>query len=186
MTQFLISDLGLSKVKRSHRICAILQVRWHLYIDSAPRFCEMSALGDMDFKLSDRSEIWLAPEGPVSFRSFQRPCHSFKNLAVNGLRGEVQRSRGPEYNCTRRPTKLGAGYTGFTLSVRPSVCRRHGFRSASQVCLGIAILYFMCMLIVTIGISLLIFGYATFKMAAWWPYLDFLFSLTFNINCKLQ
>ena len=37
------------------------------------------------------------------------------------------------------------GYTGFTLSVcpsvRPSVCRRHGFRSISQVCFGISISY---------------------------------------------
>ena len=46
-----------------------------------------------------------------------------------------------------RPTKLEGGYTGFTLSVRPSicpsvrpsVCRRHGFRSISQVCCGISI-----------------------------------------------
>ena len=31
------------------------------------------------------------------------------------------------------------GYTGFTLSVRPSVCRRHGFHSVTQVCFGISI-----------------------------------------------
>ena len=44
-----------------------------------------------------------------------------------------------------RPTKLEGGYTGFTLSVRlsvcPSVCRQHGFRSISQVCFGISISY---------------------------------------------
>ena len=50
------------------------------------------------------------------------------------------------------PTKLEVGYTGFTLSVRPSVCpsvcRRHGFRSISQVCFGISISNFICMLMV--------------------------------------
>ena len=56
-----------------------------------------------------------------------------------------------------RPTKLEGGYTGFTLSVRPSVCRRHGFRSISQVCFGIAIWNFICILMVVIGRSLLIF-----------------------------
>ena len=39
-----------------------------------------------------------------------------------------------------RPTKLEGGYTVFTLSVcpsvHPSVCRRHGFQSISQVSFG--------------------------------------------------
>ena len=73
-----------------------------------------------------------------------------------------------------RPTKLEGGYTGFTLSVRlsvrPSVCRRQGFRSISQVSFGISISYFICMLMVAIGRSLLIFSEVTFKMAAWRPY----------------
>ena len=40
-------------------------------------------------------------------------------------------------------------------SVRPSVCRRHGFRSISQVCFGISISNFICILMVAIGRSLL-------------------------------
>ena len=94
-----------------------------------------------------------------------------------------------------RPTKLEGGYTGFTLSVRlsvcPSVCRRHGFRSISQVCFGISISNFICMLMVAIGRSLLIFSDVTFKMAAWRPYWIFWFpdsnfTLALNINFKLQ
>ena len=98
-----------------------------------------------------------------------------------------------------RPTKLEGGYTGFTLSVcpsvrlsvRPSVCRRHGFRSISQVCFGISISNFICMLMVAIGRSLLIFSNVTFKMAAWRPYWIFWFpdsnfNLALNINFKLQ
>ena len=77
------------------------------------------------------------------------------------------------------------------LSVRPSVCRRHGFRSISQVCFGISISYFICMLMVAIGRSLLIFSDVTFKMAAWRPYWIFWFpdsnyTLALNINFKLQ
>ena len=52
-------------------------------------------------------------------------------------------------------------------SVRPSVCRRHGFRSISQVCFGISISNFIYMLMF---ISLLIFSDVTSKMAAWRPY----------------
>ena len=76
-------------------------------------------------------------------------------------------------------------------SVCPSVCRRHGFRSISQVCFGISISNFMCMLMVVIGRSLLIFSDITFKMAAWQPYWIFWFpnsnfNLPLNINSKLQ
>ena len=87
------------------------------------------------------------------------------------------------------------GYTGFTLSVRPSVrpsvCRRHGFRNISQVCFGISIWNFICILMLVIGRSLLIFSDVTFKMAAWRPYWIFWFpdsnfSLALNINSKLQ
>ena len=91
-----------------------------------------------------------------------------------------------------RPTKLGGGgYTGFTLSVCPSVCRRHVFRSISQVSFGISISNFICMLMVAIGRSLLIFSDVTFKMAAWRPYWIFWFpdsnfTLALNINFKLQ
>ena len=77
------------------------------------------------------------------------------------------------------------------LSVRPSVCRRHGFRSISQVCFGNSISNFICMLMVAIGRSLLIFSDVTFKMAAWRPYWIFWFpdsnlTLALNINFKLQ
>ena len=90
-----------------------------------------------------------------------------------------------------RPTKLEGGYTGFTLSVCPSVCRRHGFRSISQVCFGTSISNFICMLILAIGRSLFIFSNVTYKMAAWRPYWIFLFpdsnlTLALNINFKLQ
>ena len=94
-----------------------------------------------------------------------------------------------------RPTKLEGGYTGFTLSVRlsvrPSVCRRHGFRSIRQVSFGISISNFICVLMVVIGRSLLIFSDVTFKMAAWRPYWIFWFpdsnfTLALNINFKLQ
>ena len=76
-------------------------------------------------------------------------------------------------------------------SVRPSVCRRHGFRSISQVCFGISISNFICMLMVAIGRSLLIFSDVTFKMAAWRPYWIFWFpdsnfTSALNINFKLQ
>ena len=76
-------------------------------------------------------------------------------------------------------------------SVCPSVCRRHGFRSISQVCFGISISNFICILMVAIGRSLLIFSDVTFKMAAWRPYWIFWFpdsnlTLTLNINFKLQ
>ena len=75
-------------------------------------------------------------------------------------------------------------------SVRPSVCRRHGFRSITQVCFGIIISNFICMLMVAISRSLLIFNDVTFKMAAWRPYWIFWFpdsnfTLALNINFKL-
>ena len=77
------------------------------------------------------------------------------------------------------------------LSVRPSVCRRHGFRSISQVCFGISISNFIYMLMVAIGRSLSIFSNVTFKMAAWRPYWIFWFpdsnfTLALNISFKLQ
>ena len=96
------------------------------------------------------------------------------------------------------PNEVGGGVYWIHLvrpsvcpSVRPSVCRRHGFRSISQVCFGISISNFICMLMVAIGRSLLIFSVVTFKMAAWQPYWIFWFpdsnfSLAFNINFKLQ
>ena len=77
------------------------------------------------------------------------------------------------------------------LSVRPSVCRRRGFLSISQVSRRISISNFICMLMVGIGRNLLIFSDVTFKMAAWRPYWilrfpDSNFTLALNINFKLQ
>ena len=74
-------------------------------------------------------------------------------------------------------------------SVRLSVCRRHGFRSISPVCFGISISNFICMLMVAIGRSLLIFSDVTFKMAAWRPYWIFWFldsKLYFGFEYQLQ
>ena len=96
------------------------------------------------------------------------------------------------------PNEVGGGVYWIHLvrlsvcpSVRLSVCRRHGFRSISQVCFGISISNFICMLMVAIGRSLLIFSDVTFKMAAWRPYWIFWFpdsnfTLALNINFKLQ
>ena len=69
--------------------------------------------------------------------------------------------------------------------------RWQGFRDVSQVCFGISIPNFICMLVVVIGKSLLIFSEVTFKMAAWWPYWIFWFpdsnfSFALNINSKLK
>ena len=119
------------------------------------------------------------------------------SCSINPLRAKFFRGNINIY-LYPHPTKLEGGYTGFTLSVcpvrlsvRPSVCRRHGFRSISQVCFGISISNFICMLMVAIGRSLLIFSDVTFKMAAWRPYWIFWFpdsnfTLALNINFKLQ
>ena len=82
-------------------------------------------------------------------------------------------------------------YQMCNTDVRPSVCRQHGFRSISQVCFGISISNFICMLMVAIGRSLLIYSDVIFKMAAWRPYWIFWFpdsnfTLALNINFKLQ
>ena len=96
------------------------------------------------------------------------------------------------------PNEVGGGVYRIHLvrpsvcpSVRLSVCRRHGFRSISQVCFGISISNFICILMVAIGRSLLIFSDVTYKMATWRPYwifwfLDSNFTLALNINFKLQ
>ena len=96
------------------------------------------------------------------------------------------------------PNEVGGGVywihlvrPSVRLSVCPSVCRRHGFRSISQVCFGISISNLICMLMVAIGRSLLIFSDVTFKMADWRPYWIFWFpdsnfTLALNINFKLQ
>ena len=78
------------------------------------------------------------------------------------------------------PNEVGGGVYWIYLvrpSVRPSVCRWHGFRSISQFCFGVSISNFICILMVAIGRSLLIFSDVTFKMAAWWPYWIFRFQI---------
>ena len=100
------------------------------------------------------------------------------------------------YQCNYTPAQwswsiLDSPCPSVCPSVRPSVCRRHGFRSISQVCFGISISNFICMLMVAIGRSLLIFSDVTFKMAAWRPYWIFCFpdsnfTSALNINLKLQ
>ena len=70
------------------------------------------------------------------------------------------------------PNEVGGGVYWnhlVRLSVCPSVCRRHVFRSVTQVCFGNSISNFICMLLMAMGRSLLIFSDATFKMAAWRP-----------------
>ena len=81
-----------------------------------------------------------------------------------------------------------AAILNFSVS---GLCRWQGFRDVSQVCFEISISNFICMLMVVIGKSLLIFSDVTFKMAAWWPYWIFWFpdsnfSLALNINSKLK
>ena len=88
-----------------------------------------------------------------------------------------------------RPTKWGIHFV--RPSICPSVCRRLGFRSVTQVCFGISIPNFICMLFVGMDRSPLIFSDVTFKMAAWRPYWIFRFpdsnfSLPMNIKSKLQ
>ena len=75
-------------------------------------------------------------------------------------------------------------------SACPSVCRRHGFRSVTQVCFGIAIWNFICVLLVAMGRSLSIFSDVTFKMAIWRPswifrFPDSNFCLALNFKSKL-
>ena len=109
-----------------------------------------------------------------------RSCGSFQS---------VLRLLWPQVFYTHAQRSWGGGGGGGI--VRTSVCRRHGFRSISQVSLGISISNFICMLMVAIGRSLLIFSDVIFKMAAWRPYwifwfLDSDFTLALNINFKLQ
>ena len=70
---------------------------------------------------------------------------------------------------------LESPWPSVCLSVCPSVCRRHDFRSVTKVFFGISISNFICMLFVAIGRSLLIFSDVNIKMAAWWPYWIFRF-----------
>ena len=47
------------------------------------------------------------------------------------------------------------------------------FRSVSQICFGISISNFICVLMVVKGRSLLTLSDVPFKMAAWWPFWNF-------------
>ena len=80
-----------------------------------------------------------------------------------------------------------AAIFGFSVS---GLSKQHGFRSVSQVCFGISISNLICILMMVIGRSLLIFMDVTFRMAAWQPFWIFLFpdsnfSLALNMNSKL-
>ena len=77
-------------------------------------------------------------------------CHDTKSCIFHCHYTPAQRSwRGVYWNHLVRSSVCS--------SVGPSVCRRHGFRSISQVCCGISISNFIYMLMVVIGRSLLIF-----------------------------
>ena len=71
--------------------------------------------------------------------------------------------------------KLEGVYWNYLVrpSLRPPVCRRHGFRGVRQFFFGISNRIFMYILTVAKGISLLIFSGVTFKKAAWRQYCFF-------------
>ena len=86
------------------------------------------------------------------------------------------------------PTKLVGGILD---SPWLTVCRWHGCWSVTQVCFGISMLNFICLLFVAMSRNLLIFSRVAFKMATWWPFWIFWFpvfnfSLALNINSKIQ
>ena len=86
--------------------------------------------------------------------------------------------------------KMAAWWPYWIFSVS-GLGRRHGCQRVSQVCFGISISNFICLLMVVIGRSLLIFSDVTLKMAAWQSYWiswfpNPYFSLALNINSKLQ
>ena len=142
----------------------------HIREVSWPITTSMAILNVVIWQAAIGLELWLAKESSIKIISFIIPP----------------------------PNEVGGGVYWIHLvrlsvcpSVRPSVCRRHGFQSISQVCFGISISNFICMLMVAIGRSLLIFSDVTFKMAAWRPYWIFWFpdsnfTLALNINFKLQ
>ena len=129
-----------------------------------------------------RSPMLICSTQPQWYKTIQHV-----NLMVNSLRPHI---------CISKltiiiPPILDSPCPSVRPSVCPSVRRRHGFRSISQVCFGISISNLLCMLMVAIGRSLLIFSDVTFKMAAWRPYWIFWFpdynlTLDLNINFKLQ
>ena len=123
--------------------------------------------------------------------------HGYEELSTDTNYPIWRRQKLPYMKKTRKKKQVCgaacfmAAEIKFSEDVRPSVCRRHGFRSISQVCFGISVSNFICMLMVAIGRSLLIFSDVTFKMAAWRPYWIFWFpesnfTLALNINFKLQ
>ena len=123
--------------------------------------------------------------------------HGYEELSTDTNYPIWRRQKLPYMKKTRKKKQVCgaacfmAAEIKFSEDVRPSVCRLHGFRSISQVCFGISISNFICMLMVAIGRSLLIFSDVTFKMAAWRPYWIFWFpdsnfTLALNINFKLQ
>ena len=107
--------------------------------------------------------------------------HGYEELSTDTNYPIWRRQKLPYMKKTRKKKQVCgaacfmAAEIKFSEDVRPSVCRRHGFWSISQVCFGISISNFICMLMVAIGRSLLIFSDGTFKMAAWRQYWIFWF-----------
>ena len=130
------------------------------------------------FRISYQFLAWRSGWNPSSWKTRTWLSHMVNTLAVDIYTPAQQSWRG---DILDSPCP----------SIRPSVCRRHGFRSISQVSCEISISNFICMLTVAIGRSLSIFSDVTFKMAAWRPYwifwfLDSNFTLALNINFKHQ
>ena len=68
-------------------------------------------------------------------------------LSLNFIQNILWQQRGSMF--IPPPNEVGGGVYWIHLvrpSVCPSVCRRHGFRSISQVCFGISIWNFICVL----------------------------------------
>ena len=83
-----------------------------------------------------------------------------------GIKGAISYLREVTY-LYPRPTKLEGGILDSPCpSVRPSVCRRHGFRSISQVCFGISISNFISRLMVVIG---RIYWFSATSLSKWPP-----------------
>ena len=101
-----------------------------------------------------------------SFRSVSQVCFGISNF-ICILMVVIGRSL---LNFSDIIFKMAVWQPYWIFRFLDSQTRWHGFRSVSQVCFGISISNFICMLMVVIGWSLLIFSNVTFKMAAWWPH----------------
>ena len=147
--------------------------------------------------ITDFDPNWAFPDyGPVAaFKSLRFALFGFWTLTLlwlwistSNVSGTILMYVGSSLLIFSNIIFKMAAILDFSVS---GLCRWQGFRDVSQVCFGISISNFICMLMVVIGKSLLIFSEVTFKMAAWWPYWffwfpDSIFSLALNINSKLK